>query len=302
MDWIEGIQRALDYIESNLTEEIDYDKAAREAASSSYHFQRVFSILCGYTLGEYIRMRRLTLAGAELAAGEIKVIDAAVKYGYESPDSFTKAFRKFHGVNPSDAKSGAVLRSFSPLRIKLTLEGASMLNYKIEEKPEMLLTGYKRRFTGTPAERGEQETDFYVSTRVNQLVLTALACDLDTTYDIVTNIDEDGYDFYISVKLEEEDRENMEYDINDPEFFNRFEHIPIPAGLYLVCETERSKYPTRVTEELRRRAVSEWLPTSGYELDTRPEIAVGHWYYRAGDEAYNSSRYIELWLPIVKKT
>ena len=127
MDWIDGIQRALDYIEANLTEEIDYDRAAREAASSSFHFQRVFSILCGYTLGEYIRNRRLALAGAELAAGRIRVIDAALKYGYDSPDSFAKAFKRFHGVLPSEAK-GASLRSFSPLRIKLSLEGASMMN------------------------------------------------------------------------------------------------------------------------------------------------------------------------------
>ena len=78
MDWITGIQRALDYIEEHRTQEIDYDMLAKEACSSSYHFQRVFSLLCGYTLGEYIRLRRLTLAGAELAAGKIRVIDAAL--------------------------------------------------------------------------------------------------------------------------------------------------------------------------------------------------------------------------------
>ena len=81
MDWITGMQKAIDYIEANLTEEIDYKKVAAESFSSSYHFQRVFSILCGYTLGEYIRMRRLSLAGAELVNGKEKVIDIALKYG-----------------------------------------------------------------------------------------------------------------------------------------------------------------------------------------------------------------------------
>ena len=90
MDWITSIQRAIDYIEAHLTEDIDYDKIAAECFSSSSHFQRIFSILCGYTLGEYIRFRRLSMAGAELASGKAKVIDIALKYGYDSPDSFGK--------------------------------------------------------------------------------------------------------------------------------------------------------------------------------------------------------------------
>ena len=116
MDWITGIQNAINYIEEHITENLDYEAIARESFSSSFHFQRVFSILCGYTLGEYIRNRRLSLAGTELAEGGAKVIDVAAKYGYESPDSFCKAFQKFHGITPSQARSGgAVLKSFSRL-------------------------------------------------------------------------------------------------------------------------------------------------------------------------------------------
>ena len=81
----------------------------------------------------------------------------------------------------------------------------------------------------------------------------------------------------------------------------RFEKIVIPAGLYLVCETERTKYPTILYEDLRKKAVSEWLPSSDYELADAPELSISHWYYRYGDEAYNHSRYMELWLPIQKK-
>ena len=111
MDWITGIQNALDYIEEHLTEDIDYDRVAEQSFSSSYHFQRIFSLLCGFTIGEYIRYRRLSLAGSELASTDIKVIDAALKYGYESPDSFARAFQKFHGITPSAARtSGNVLR------------------------------------------------------------------------------------------------------------------------------------------------------------------------------------------------
>ena len=91
MNWITGIQRALDYVEAHLMESVDYEEAAKQAYSSSFHFQRVFSILCGFTLGDYIRMRRLTLAGSELASSAIRVIDAALKYGYDTPESFSRA-------------------------------------------------------------------------------------------------------------------------------------------------------------------------------------------------------------------
>lgn len=135
MDWITGIQNAINYIENHLTEEIDYDKAAAEAACSSFYFQRIFSILCDIPLSEYIRNRRLTLAGNELNASNAKVLDIALKYGYESPESFARAFSKFHGITPSEAKKhGSKLKSFSRLSVKITMSGGSVMDYKIVEK------------------------------------------------------------------------------------------------------------------------------------------------------------------------
>lgn len=299
MDWVTGMQRAIDYVEAHITEDIDYDAVARQSFSSPYHFQRVFSILCGYTLGEYIRSRRLALAGAELAEGRISVLDAALKYGYESPDSFARAFRRFHGVNPSQARS-ATLKSFSRLSIKISLEGGSMMDYRIENKPELVLTGFKRRFTGTPAEREDQECDFYLSTRGNQYMLKGMARDCDTFYNVMTNFDDDGYDFYIASLLNREKTEKLE-EILGSEDAGRFETVTIPARQYLVCETERAEYPTELFEALRRRVVSEWLPSSGYELADAPEVSVYHWYFKEDDDAVNHSRYVELWLPIEKK-
>lgn len=120
MDWICGIQNAINYIENHLTDEIDYEEVAKQSFSSGYHFQRIFGILCGYTLGEYIRLRRLSLAGTELANGKAKVIDVAMKYGYDSPDSFAKAFQRFHGITPSEARrNGQMLKSFSRLSIQI---------------------------------------------------------------------------------------------------------------------------------------------------------------------------------------
>ena len=300
MDWTTGLQKAIDYIEDHLLEKIDYDAVAAQSFSSSYHFQRIFCILCGFTVGEYIRNRRLSLAGAELAAGNAKVIDIALKYGYESPDSFAKAFQKFHGVLPSQARNnGSSLKSFSRLVLKFSLEGGNVMSYRVEKKPEMIFTGYKRRFTGTPAERFEQECDFYVSTRVNQYILKGLSHDCDTGYNIMSGFDDEGYDFYIASILDDWSTDNLDKELGAEEA-KRFEKIVVPEGMYLICETEKTKYPTMLFEDLRRKMVSEWLPSSGYELADAPEISVYHWFHKHGDEEVNNSRYIELWIPITR--
>ena len=105
MDWIQGIQRAINYVEANITEEIDFEEVARQAYSSPFHFQRVFGILCGLSLGEYIRLRRLSLAGEELSGGNARIIDIALKYGYDTPESFSRAFTRFHGIAPPVCKT-----------------------------------------------------------------------------------------------------------------------------------------------------------------------------------------------------
>lgn len=300
MEWITGIQNAINYIEDHITEELDYEKIAAESFSSSFHFQRVFSILCGYTLGEYIRNRRLTLAGTELANTREKVINVAYKYGYETPESFAKAFQKFHGITPSQARgSGVMLKSFSRLSIKVSLEGGNFMNYRMEEKPAMLLTGYKRRFTGSPNDKLEQDHNFACETRLEQYILEGMCREHETIYQILTNFDADGYDFYFAYQFPTwalGDFEEL-----PPDITARFENVEVHRGMYLVCETERCQFPTAKMDQLRRQAVSEWLPTSGYELRSAPEIGVIHWFWEEGNEELNNSRYCELWLPIEKK-
>lgn len=134
MDWITGIQRAIDYVEANLCGKIDYDAAAKEACSSSFHFQRVFGIICGFTLGDYIRMRRMSLAADELRRTNNKIIDIALKYGYDTPESFSRAFTRFHGINPREARHGGSIKSFSRLSVKLTLDGGNIMDYRIEKR------------------------------------------------------------------------------------------------------------------------------------------------------------------------
>ena len=146
MNWITGIQRAIDYVEEHLTEPIDYAKVAEQAYSSSFHFQRVFSTICGFSLGDYIRFRRLSLAGRELAERQSKVIDVALKYRYDTPESFSRAFTRFHGVSPTEAKNGAVLKSFLRLSVKLTLDGGTTMDYRIEKKEAFQVVMKKKTF------------------------------------------------------------------------------------------------------------------------------------------------------------
>lgn len=285
MESIVGIKNALDYIEANITEKLDYEQIARQAMLSSYHFQRVFGILCGYTLGEYIRSRRLTLAGEELSSQKIRVIDAALKYGYDSPDSFAKAFHKFHGITPSAAREpGAILHALPPLSIRISLEGGKIMKYRIEEKPQMILTGYKRRFEGVPGERAGQEETLFLRTKDEQNRLFALSGDMETQYTLIDRVDDGGYDFAIGALMEAGT--------------DGFETFVIPAQTYAVFETERSRYPTELHLPLRKQIVSQWLPFSGYALAEGPEINVIHWYRDAGNK---EQRYIEIWLPIVRK-
>ena len=111
-------------------ETLGIEEIAGKAALSPFYYQRIFGALCGMTVGEYIRARRMTLAAQELAGSDAKVIDIAVKYGYDSPDSFSKAFQRFHGITPSQAREpGVSLRSFAPMHVKVIMEGGSMLDY-----------------------------------------------------------------------------------------------------------------------------------------------------------------------------
>ncbi len=301
MDWIIGLQKAVDYIEDHLMEVIDYDKVAAQSFSSSYHFQRVFSLLCGFTVGEYIRRRRLSLAGSELASSGAKVIDVALKYGYESPDSFAKAFQKFHGVLPSQArKNGNRLKSFSRLVLKFSLEGGRAMNYRIEEKAEMILTGYKTHFTGAPygKERERQEERLFVTTRGKQWFLRGAAGNGDA-HCVVTNITDEGYDYYYCHLLDKYERENLyNKDVTGVDFAEslEFENITIPKSNYAVFETQDVKNPICDYLDLlnlRIQILTEWMPEMGFQLKQAPELAVYHWTPK-------SERNVQIWMPIEK--
>ena len=300
MDRIQGIQNAINYIEDHICEKIDYEKVAKVAYTSSYHFQRVFGITCGLTLGEYIRRRRLTLAGNELLTEGAKVTDVAFRYGYDTPESFSRAFTRFHGIKPSQVKRERSLNSFSRLSVKFDSVGGNEMKCKVKEIPEHVLVGYGKHFTGVPygAERTEQEEEFFTTTRAKQWLLTGASCDYSTDYCIVTNVNDNGYDFYIAYELDEWTRKEL-YNpkITGVDFMDKmgFETVVIPKSLYAVFETERNKRPVCDYADLRKKIITEWLPSSDYLFADAPEVVIVHW--RPQGE-WSKERYIEICLPI----
>lgn len=284
MDWLTGMQKAIDYIEENITSDLDYQQIAAQSFSSSYHFQRTFSVLTGYTLGEYIRYRRLTMAGMELVATKQKVIDIAWKYGYESPDGFAKAFFKFHGITPSAAREpGTVLRSFVPL--KIILEGGNTMNYRIEKKPAMTLTGHKQHCSGSPTNPDVKRRETFVhwtTSRCEQRTMKTLREEPNVWYDVYTGFTDEGFDHYIAVRGTGEKRFGLET-------------VEITESLYAVFETGRQESPDDQWLSLMKRIVSEWLPSSGYALADRPQINL------VVMDPDPTKRYMEIWIPIEKE-
>lgn len=132
MDWIVGLQKAIDYIEENLQQPLDMNTIVTQANCSSFYFQRLFSLLTGLTLGEYIRKRRLSEAAHDLRATDARIIDIALNYGYDTPESFSRAFKTYHGCSPSEArKETAPLKNFSRIKPRLTIDGGTDMDYRI---------------------------------------------------------------------------------------------------------------------------------------------------------------------------
>lgn len=173
MNWIMQLQNALDFMEKHLLEPITYEDAARAAHMSPYSFHRTFSLLAGMTAAEYLRSRRLSLAAQELRTTQASVLDTSLKYGYESPESFAKAFSRFHGVSPRQARmTGTPLRLFAPLVIRVTLEGGNSMDYRIEHIPAKTFLALTRTFsTETSLDENDRSIpDFWTECRSSRLI------------------------------------------------------------------------------------------------------------------------------------
>ena len=135
MEWIERLNSSINYMEENMKGTIDLEEVSKIACCSTYHFQRTFTYIADITLSEYIRRRKMSLAAVDLQSGNEKVIDISLKYGYNSPTAFNRAFKSVHGISPSQAKKeGTILKVFPPISFKITIKGDSEMKYRIEKK------------------------------------------------------------------------------------------------------------------------------------------------------------------------
>lgn len=151
VDWLTSIRAAIDYMERHLEDDIDAQDVAGQVYLSPFFLQRGFSVMTGYSIGEYLRNRRLSQAALDLQRTGDRVIDIALRYGYETPESFAKAFSRFHGATPSQVRAGQPAKAFLPLTIRITIQGGNQMNYKITPMFPFKVIGFQREFSNETA-------------------------------------------------------------------------------------------------------------------------------------------------------
>ncbi len=281
MVWVDQLNKTVAYMEEHLSDEIDYEALARIACCSSYHYQRMFAYMAGSTLGEYIRRRRMTRAAVDLQGGD-KIIDVALRYGYASPTAFNRAFQGVHGMPPSQAKeNGVSLKSFPPISFKIMIKGAEEMNYRIEKKEAFRIMGI-----AAPLHK-ELEKNFEI---VPQMWGKAAA---EGTLEKLGGLMNGQPMGMLGVSVCN-DQEPWRYFIavtSSAPLQTGLEEYRVPAATWAVFPGEGSNLSL---QELEKRIVTEWLPTSGYEYGSAPDVEV---YLNADPQ---NAKY-EVWVPVVKK-
>lgn len=282
MDWIERLNNAMNYIEEHLCDKLELDEAARIACCSTYHFQRMFAYMAGVPLSEYVRRRRMTLAAADLQSGGAKVIDAALKYGYESPTAFNRAFKSIHGIAPSEAKeSGTTLKAFPPVSFRITIKGDSEMNYRIEKKEAFRIVGIscplekelEKNFETVPALWGKAAAEGVI-----EKLASMMNTDMKGVLGVSACGDNQNWKYYISVA-------------STADIGGDLEEYTVPEADWAVFEGRGTNLSI---QELEKRIVTEWLPGSGYEYGSAPDIEV----YLNPDP---QDAVYEVWIPVIKK-
>jgi len=285
MGWLEGISDAISYIEEHITEDITIEEIAKKAYLSPFYFQKGFAILCGFTVGEYIRRRRLALAASDIVSTDERIIDIALKYGYDSPDSFTKAFTRFHGATPvAVRRDGAMVKSFAPLKIKFLLEGGYIMDYRIVEKDAFTVMGVTRIIKNETA--AEEIPQFW--TEHYKAGNGKYVCGM--------------YGVCIDVGVGSDEFEYLIADNYDPskEIPEGFVTRTIPKHTWAVFPC-RGPMPKAI-QEVNRRIYSEWLPNcrdyeiaAGFNIEMYTDVND----YPKGNQDENY--YTEVWIPVKKK-
>ena len=296
MDLLKKMNNALSYIEDNLLRNIDYAKVARLACCSVYNFQRMFSFITDVPLSEYIRRRRLTLAAFELQNSNIKVIDLALKYGYESPEAFTRAFQSIHGVTPTLARNmGVELKAYPRLSFHITIKGDVEMNYKIEKKEAFTIFGVEEIFTTENGENLKEVPKFWneaMEKGILDKITKATGEDWNDKYGLCAVNAVCDYREIGGSKFP-----YMLCAFKTPKSATEgFTEVEVPAATWAIFTSEEHNIEETATaiQSLIKRVYTEWLPTAGYEKIDGYEFEM---YYSKENGKY----YTETWIRVDKK-
>ena len=278
MDWVRTINNAIEYMENHLTDDITLADIARNVHLSAFHFQRAFSLLTEMSPAEYLRKRRLSQAGADLMSGEAKVIDVAMKYGYDSPESFTKAFARFHGVSPMQVRKGSPVQFMNRFTVRISIDGGCIMEYRIEKWEAMDLLVHAKEFH---AETSEKEIpgfwdEYYANEEYRKIPGYLGVCAQEKT---------DSDEFRYGIGCRASDVEGV------PEGFEII-HLPEYTWAVFKCVGPMP----RAIQDMWGQIYREWLPVSDYELI--PDYDIEN--YLPGDPS--SRNYVsEICIPVRKK-
>ncbi|MEA4961623.1 hypothetical protein SDC9_76510 [bioreactor metagenome] len=285
MEWLKKLSNAIDYIEKNLDNEISCEEAAKIACCSPYYFGRMFTYVAGIPLSEYIRRRRMTQAAFELQSTDTKVLDVALKYGYNSPTSFNRAFQSVHGISPSAAKSqGCVLHAYPPIKFSVKVTGGDAMPYRMEEKESMRIVGIRIPLTEDMEENQKLVPPFW--NRALQDNRFTEVCELsnknpDAVLGVTVYQNPDEIYYYIAAATDQPVPAGMsEYEI--------------PAATWVIFESDG--HFKESIQNIFRRFLTEWLPFSGYAYAELPDVEVYPISKEKPQEGHS-----EVWIAIKKE-
>jgi AraC family transcriptional regulator len=288
MDWQTRMTKALEYLERTLTDEIDMERTAREANCSLFYFMRMFEVITGSSAAEYVRRRRLSKAALELASGQERVLDIALKFGYDSPDSFARAFRREFGCLPSEARlPGTKLHTYPPLSFSVVLKGATAMEYRIEQEREFRVTGLSLRANSQDGSNLTEIPGFWdtlmADGRCDALCAKGAGSRLGVC-GVCHSFDMNTGRFVYAVAIETpESVQGLPRDC---------EQFLVPASTWAKFTCRGPLHPN--LHETIQRIFSEWFPSSGREHAGTAEIE----FYPPGLDTNSPDYWCEYWVPL----
>ncbi|WP_025679353.1 AraC family transcriptional regulator [Paenibacillus massiliensis] len=296
MAWFERMNEALDYIEDHLLTYVDMTEVAKITCCSISSFQRMFSAATDVSLSEYIRRRKLTLAAFELQHSSMKIVDLALKYGYDSPEAFTRAFNIIHGKTPSAAREqGVTLTAYPRISFLLTVRGAVAMNYRIESKEAFVIYGIEEMFSMENGENLRVIPQFWQAAhqdgRIDKLIQSTnmlseapnKLCLVNAIFDYRSVEEEQTFPYMLfAYKTNRSDTQG-------------YREVTVSAGTWAIFRTENHtmEKTDEAIQDLIKRVYTEWLPTADYEKIDGCDMEL---YYNCGSACWS-----EIWIRVRSK-